>query len=493
MSEALLIRASFPRAAYAGSESGGPEELPSPARIHAAFVSAAAGGPDAEPRGHILVATERHRAAVRWLEEHRPLGLLAPETRPQQYSATRYRLRAAPGHPNATEFEPFTAIDGPVVYAWPLPDADTVRDLREIACEVTHIGRADSTVIVDVVRGEYDERADRALVPSAGRGHGHALRIAEPGRLDALEAAHEQASRPGRHGAGSQSVQAVDHPPAWASEAATRLVRFAPCGHAVAWPFQETWRMPLTGSLPAWATRSDRRVAVAVAAHRAIVAAIETDVPSFVTGRDGDGPLRGAGHLAIHVLDENRGRPELLLGVPEGVPEADRARLLDALAERPTVRLGRDSARLGKVRTGGAVWFWPTDGAGLESITPIVLDAPGPPRRGSWTLPDAVICSLAYALRGPLEAGGFNWGTGWAFRQELVAHLRKRGVRAAARRITRSPGSYLHRAAPGELVVAVDARIALGDLAPSHRGLLALGRARHLGGGLMRPLQAEWS
>lgn len=492
MPEALLIRASFPRAAYSGGESGRPEELPSPARVHAAFVSAAAGGPSAEPHGRVLVATERHRAAVRWLEEM-PLGLLAPGVRVQEYSATRYRVRAAPGHPNATDFEPMTAIDGPLVFAWPLPDPDTLRDLREIAGEVTHIGRADSTAIVDVAQGEFDDREARALVPTRGRGIGYALRIAERGRLDVLEAAHEHASRPGRHGAGSRGVQASDEAPTWAGETATRLVRFAPLGGAVAWPFAEAWRVPLIGPLPGWVTRPDRRVAVAVAAHRGIVAAISTDVPTFVSGRDGDGPLRGAGHLAIHVLEARDRRPELLFGIPGGIAEADRARLLDALAGSPALRLGRQTVALGAVVPAGAFPFWPADGPGLESVTPIVLDAPGPPRRGRWTTEDAVVCSVGYAMRGPLEAGGLEWGTGWAFRQDLVTGLRARGVRADARRVTRSPGGYVHRVAPGELVVAVDARITLGDLAPSHRGLLALGRARHLGGGLMRPIQGSWS
>jgi hypothetical protein len=38
-------------------------------------------------------------------------------------------------------------------------------------------------------------------------------------------------------------------------------------------------------------------------------------------------------------------------------------------------------------------------------------------------------------------------------------------------------------------MVAVDARVTLGDLAPAPGGLLALGRARHLGGGLLVPVE----
>ena len=482
-----MIQVTFPRAAYGGGDLGIPEELPSPARVHAAFVSAAGGGPDAEADGRVLVANERHRAAVRWLEEHLPLAILAPETRANAYDATRFRRRARVD-PEATAFEPFTSLAGPVVYAWPTPDASIVDDLAELAAEVTHIGRAESDAIVRVAAGRFEEQTPGTLLIQEGRGPGHALRVATAGRHDVLERVHRSALKPGRHGAGSKGKQADDEPTPTAGERSTRLTRFAEREDASAWPFAEVWRVALDGPLPRWATRVERRVAVAVAAHRAIVAAIGTDVPRFVTGRDGDEPLRGAGHLAIHASPTDGGRGlALLLAIPVGVPDADRAALLQALARRPRLRLGAAALRTGPVVTERARPFWPADGATMASVVPIVLDAPGPPRKGRWTLEDAVICSVGYAARGVLEADGLEWGTGWAFRQELVARLRDRGVDARARRIGASPSPYVHRARPGDLLVAVDAAVTLGELAETHRGFLALGRARHLGGGLLRP------
>jgi CRISPR-associated protein Csb2 len=270
------------------------------------------------------------------------------------------------------------------------------------------------------------------------------------------------------------------------------LRRFASARTGGPWPFGEAWRVPFEGLLPRWCLRIERRVAVCVAIHRAIVAAIGTDVPTFVTGRDGDRPLGGAGHLAIHLLVDSGGsRPEAVLGLPTGVPEADRAALLSVLAARPKVRMGRQRVSLGAPRIGSALPFWLAETRQFATAVPMALDAPGAPRRGGWTLDDAVVCSVGYALRGVLEEGGMAWGTGWSFRQGLVAELRARGVGARARRVMAGASNFVHRARPGDLLVAADAVVDLGDLAPRGAGLLALGRARHLGGGLLRPLAEE--
>lgn len=487
MAEALLVRVAFPRGAYSGGELGTPEELPSPARVHAALLAAAAGGPFATAEGHLLVANERHRSAVRWLEEQEPLGIVAPATRLNTYCAQRYRLRAAPNHPHDTPFEPLCALDGSVTYAWPAPSRAVVEGLSELAPEVTHVGRADSTAIVEIELGTLELEAPDVLARLSGRGPGRALRVPTSGRLDALEAAYVEALARGRHGSGG--AQAVDEQVEGAGERATALRRFARLPGNAPWPFAEAWRIPLEGQVPRWALRVDRRVTVAVAVHRAIVAAIGTDVPAFITGRDGDGPLRGAGHLAIHLTSESEDQClEAVCALPVGVPEADRATLLDAVAARPTVRLGGRTVRLGTPRIGTAVPFWSRDTTELSTAVPMVLDTAGSPRRGRWTLEDGVICSVGYALRGVLEDDGVAWGTGWAFRQALVAELRARGVQARASRVAASASNFVHRAPPGDLLVAVGAVVTLGDLAPRGGGLLALGRARHLGGGLLRPV-----
>lgn len=498
MPGALLISVRFTADVYRGGDLGRPEELPSVARLHAAFVGAAAGAPYARAEGAVLVAEDGDRDAVSWLESTEPLGLVAPPVRLTGYSARRHRVRAAVDpkerhdlHRDETAFESFSALAAPIVYAWP-PAEPTIRDrLAALAREITHVGCADSTVIVRVSDGQFDPSHARALVLAVGRGPGRELRIPEPGRLDALVDAHRRALTPRsqRHGPGKKDTQASDQPVESAGEEATRLRRFAPRRPDEPWPYAEAWTVPVTPGLPAWSARPAQRVRTAVLVHRALVAAIGSDVPTFVTGRDGDRPLAGAGHLAVQFAARAEGSPPaLVLGLPPGVPEADLATLLEALARRPALRIGRQLVRLGPPQSEHALSFWPAAGDALATEVPLVLDAPGTPRHAPWTLDDAALCSLGYALRGVLEAEGLVWGAGWAFRKELVAELRRHGASARAFRVPRDAARFAHRGREGDLLVAVHATVKLGDLAAGGRGLLALGRARHLGGGLLRPL-----
>lgn len=489
---ALLIHVRFTAGVYRGGELAQPEPLPSPARLHAAFLSAAGGGPTADTVDGELVPRADAAAAVRWLEEHPPIGVHAPRTRLTAYSARRHRVRAAVDlqhgmhHREQTAFEPFSALDGAVVFAWPPAPTEVHAVLVELAREITHLGRADSTVVVSVAAGSL-EHADRLLVPTPGRGAGHQLQVARPGRTAALLDAHGRARARGPHSAGRKSKQAPDEPVQSADQQATSLVRFAAPHPATAWPFAEVWRVPASLDWPGWAIRPGERVTTAVSVHRALVCAIGDDVPSFVTGRDGAGPLSGDGHLAIQFA----GSPaELVLALPVGVCDADRAQLLDALASRPRVRVRRQQIALDLPQISPAITFWRAGAERFATEVPLVLDAPGTPRHRRWTLEDSVLCSLGYALRGPLERAGVNWGTGWTFRCELVAMLRRRGAAAHAFRVLASASRFLHRSRPGDLVIAAHAVLELGELAGEGRGFLALGRARHLGGGLLQPLSA---
>jgi CRISPR-associated protein Csb2 len=495
----LQIAVAFPLGAYSGSEYGTAEELPSPARLHEALVAAAAGGPWALRDGRVLVAREAHRAALEWLEQTEPVGLVPPAVTLTRPRVTRYRFRGSPVAPVDTSFEPRAAVDGPVVYVWPQAPDDVVTSLREIAAEVTHVGRADSVAIVRVSVG--CEQPDGLHRLARRRGPGRVMRVARSGRTAALATAHKEASEPGRHDTGSLGRQAPDLHVTGANETATGLSRFAPPQADVAWPFAEVMTLAVRAPpdvvrdlvQPGW------RVAAAVGVHRAIVRAIGEDVPSFVTGRDGDGPLRDAGHLAIHIADDRRSDGlRALLALPVGVADADRELLLAAL-DRPL----RAAARRGPhgqerrwltleapLRSRSALPFWPQGGALMRTASPLVLDVAGQPRRGRWTLEDAVICSIAYAMRSVLEHDGIDWAGGWAFRQEVVARLRERyRVGVLARRATVAAHRFAHRVDAGQLLIAVNAVVDLGRLAPHGGGFLALGRARHLGGGLLVPVE----
>ncbi|WP_246345237.1 type I-G CRISPR-associated protein Csb2 [Conexibacter arvalis] len=493
----LRISVSFPLGSYCGADNGAAEDLPAPSRLHEAFVAAAGGGSWAVPDGPVLVICDRHRAALEWLEREQPIGVVVPKTLLTRSPLRRYRWRASLVKPNETDFEPRAALDGPVDYVWPSAPREVVAALEEIAAEVTHVGRADSVAIVRV-QVDSGEPPRQMLRRAQRRGPGRVMRVASRGRTQCLLDAHREASRGGEHRRGDYGNQAGDVLVTGANETATELCRFAPAKPELAWPYDEVWALPIEGdrgmARAVVAPRSS--VATAVGVHRAIVAAIASDVPPFITGRDGERPLRGAGHLAIQpLLDERSGRPAVLLGIPAGVPEADRELLRGVLSRGlRTGQAGRRGERrhwftLGKPQARPPVPFWDGDTAIMRTAVPLALETTGGPRGGGWTLEDAVVCSIGYAMRGVLEDAGVAWGTGWSFRAELVERLRgdfKVGV--VARRVQGDASRFVHRVRDGELVVAAHAAVALGLLAPQAGGFLAIGRSRHLGGGLLVPL-----
>jgi len=500
----LAIEVAFPRGVYSGSAFGAQEELPDHARLHEAFVAAAAGGPAATPGGRVLVARADHRRAVEWLEQTDPVGVVVPPLDLHPRDARRYRWRASPVAAADTPFEPQVALGGPVTYLWPRAPDDVLAALEELGREVTHLGRADSVVAVRVFAADSRPVAGLHRVASR-RGPGRVMRIPRAGRFRSLVDAHAQASRPGRHGTGPIGKQAPDLLVTGANDEALALRRFEPVGLGVEWPFAELWEMGVSRvgtseepddeiALRREMARPQNRVAVAVGVHRALVHAIGDDVPAFVRGRDGDAPLRGAGHLAIHVRPQSAGDAlGVLLALPRDTPAVDREQLARAV-ERPL----RAGARLASGRPvryvvrnpvpRPAVPFWPVDDPVMRTEVPFVVDVNGGPRGGGWTLDDATVCSVGFALRGVLERQGMEWGEGWRFRERLVDTLRRvHGVRARAVRVRRNAARFAHRVRPGDLIVAAHAAVDLGELAPERGGFIAIGRARHLGGGLLVP------
>lgn len=492
----LEISVTFPQGAYSGSELGAAERFPSPARLHEALLAAAAGGPWGVPDGRVLVACDRHREALEWLEQHEPLGVVPPASELTVPRAVRYRWRASPIVLMDTAFEPRSALAGPIRYLWPAAPAAVEEALREIAGEVTHVGRADSIALVYVRQTTRSTASSGIYRLAARRGPGLVMRVPGAGRTGALVKAHRAACVRGGHATGPIGRQAYDVQVTGANEQHTVLRRFAPPQADIDWPYTEVWALKVDAPSSEALLQPELRVSAAVGIHRALINAIGEDVPPFITGRDGDGPLRGAGHLAIQVARDDRSRKVVaLLALPPDVPDADRATLRAALGS--SLRAG--ARRRGKrtiwfsiedVQERPAMPFWTTAGPLMRTAAPMVLDAPGHPRNAPWTLEDAVLCSLGYAMRGVLERSGVNWGGGWAFRRRLVETLRKEyGAAAVVRRVPDPASRYAHRIAAGDLAVAVHAVVRLGKLAPVNGGFLALGRARHLGGGLLVPIE----
>ncbi|MGH3835008.1 MAG: type I-G CRISPR-associated protein Csb2, partial [Pseudonocardiaceae bacterium] len=76
---------------YGGVGDGEVDVLPSPARLHAALLCAAAQGPRACPDGELLAPCEDDAAALRWLERHPPDGVRLPTHTVNASAAIAYR------------------------------------------------------------------------------------------------------------------------------------------------------------------------------------------------------------------------------------------------------------------------------------------------------------------------------------------------------------------------------------------------------------------
>lgn len=511
---ALVIEVRFPLGIYQGAALGRVELLPSPARLFEAFVAAAAAGPHAVrapidarseearrlkvPKGTtVLSPRDEDIVALRWLEEHEPLGLSLPgaEPRPcQPERVDRYRVKAGISN-ELDDFEPRVAVPGVIEYAWPSAPPNVEQRLALLASEITHVGRADSIAIVTVRSGTFDPASPNALALHTTRGRGTIVRIPQRGRLDNLLLNHIRLTCvAGKHGKESKARPAdrVTSP----LLVGTGERRLAPVRGAARWPYDEVLALPLKLRRQHWVLRREYRVPFAAAIHKAIVRTIGSAVPEFVRGKEGENPLRGPGHLAIQPL-RRRDQALVAFAIPTHVSDADRAVLLEALEDGLVVAFARRKIVLDPPIRESALPFWSTRNGLMQSAVPVVLDAPGYPRKFPWTLEDATLCSIGYAMRGVLErrdtepSSGvpqLEWGTGWEFRRALVDHLREHcGVRARVKRVLKSPAPYFYKAREGELIVAVDCVVDLGALAPEPGGFLALGKARHVGGGLLEP------
>lgn len=116
---------------------------------------------------------------------------------------------------------------------------------------------------------------------------------------------------------------------------------------------------------------------------------------------------------------------------------------------------------------------------------PVSAVVPEVTRQGrEWRLDDAVLLALAYVCRDQLRPSSGNDRY-----RKLVHQVREAGARViTARHLPDSRSEdYVHRMTKGVPVRPLHALVDPGDLLPD-RAIFALGQSRHLGGGLMVPV-----
>lgn len=493
----LLCR--FPLGTYTGHQAdGGRDPLPDPARLLSALLHAAATGSTAVAVADGLAPSEESLEALRWLESRNPAGLLRPRCSCLGVPGTAaHRAVSAVNASHRTELRPVsdgTALDGPVGYRWEQVPEDVATAIERLLPDVGCLGEATSPVVV--------ERADFTPTHLLGEDQsyfaesGERVRVPTEGRIDALLAAHSGAGNYPR----KRPTKAKDRLSwsEWPSSSAPPKDCLAEARYVAPEPpmADAPWDQVVLLELGGGPVPSADRVTWCSTLHRALIALIGYGTPPLITGKYPRGMRRPANRMAIqylapeHVTRHGVEGPALGLLIPRDAAASDLAELHRALTGLRELRcpVGRRQVRFSGVGV-RAEEFWPEPEAGLHRRwvpDPAVVPETRPQRDGDrpWTLADAGLLSLAFVWRDEFDVPG----RGAARYRGLVEVAESHGAAVHRPSTMAVDGSrFVHRLPEGVPAQPYTAVFDLGALA-GPRTLVAVGQSRHLGGGLLVPL-----
>lgn len=503
---ALQIKARFPLGVYRGhvGRGGALSTMPETSRLFRALVHAAGTGSTAVVDGRHLRPSDESIQALTWLEENPPDALVMPRATAVNTGRASYRAEGVfEGSGNRTDRKVRKIqSDGVAVPAssgwewrWGSVPPDVAATIMRLTAEVSCLGESESVAVLESSTTSVTHK----LAHDVGRltpGPYTRVLAPMPGHFSELEDAHraaqpEAAPKKDSFGWGSRPGAAAPQQ-SKTREVAYRLIDssedlFAP------WPF--ALHVPVLGVEGVVSTVTERdHVRLCGAMHAALAAHLGDDAPPVVTGRYAHGVDRPANRVAIHFLKEHVGglAPGFLLLLPLGVEDDSVARLRRALVSLRNVYArsphGRKSWRLatGEPALVGGEKFWgevPDGRQRLWSPSPAVV--PEVTRQGrDWSLEDAVLLSVGFVCRDQLRPV-----SGSSRYVDLVRQVRDAGARVvSARHVPDSrTEDFVHRMTKGVPVRPLQALVDVGSLLPD-RAVFALGQSRHLGGGLMRPI-----
>jgi CRISPR-associated protein Csb2 len=497
----FAIIAEFPLGTYRGHRPDGTlDDLPSPARLHAALLNAAAQGPRAEAIGDGQLAPSAvDRAALAWAESNPPDALHVPQLVRNEPKAGTYRKQGLwfnwSEKSDLRDADGSIATQGPIAWIWDDPPPRPVEEaLAGICGDVSHLGTGESPVVLRLGQIEPTHRRNLSASPFAGSGLD--LEIPRPGRGQALEIAYRRATKSGsRQNTDEVKSNEVLLPPPVergyvgsgryvALAEKQELLLFSP-------PWDVALVLPIDEIVP-----PAFRVLWAVALHRALVSRIGDGAPALITGKYGVGVRKPANRLAIQYVDRlarpgfDLDRGALVLLLPTGADPRERRLLGDALLQIKQLQVTRDwSARIraDRARAVPAAEFWPPVPVGHRrtwTTEPVAVPESFSVRGRSWTLEDAALLSVALLWRDELGVGprDRDWYA------KLADRARGHGVlvREAHRLQSQQQDRFVHRVQPGLTVQPYRAVISLGEMC-GERTVVAIGQSRHLGGGLLVP------
>lgn len=514
------IVAEFPLGAYRGHVGEGELEMwPSPARLHAALLAAAGQGTNAVDSDGELSPSATALAALSWLESHPPDGMVLPLNRVNRSRNTVYRDIGAL-KPKMAGIKKLpkrdlesVAVGSSLMWVWESdPPRAVLAALADLCPDVPYLGQADSPVrlrLLETPRAAITHRRDPDARLSTARTTDMDVTVPRPGRATALVAAHREGMK------ASSPRPAADRATTDESERRAPILleglgrqRYVPVAmqDEESVPWVAAWLLPIRDDAhrPAGIRVADR-VAWCVALHRALIALHGDGAPAVLTGRYAEGVPRPANRVAIQVLDRNRmtsvpfqERQAFVVALPAatdpGAAEAvERSvRTIRRLRGPRGISLHLDRQADAPNLTVNAAQFWDPPAEGVvrcwRTAVPAVAETRAP-RGDGWSLADAIGLSVALAWRDVAMTAEIAQ-LGYDSRMRALAEaIREFSIEVLdVRPVTEQQGKYVHRVREGVLVQPYEAVLRLGDLAPDGRVFAAIGQSRHLGGGLLVPL-----
>lgn len=495
------IVARFPVGVFRGRDpDGSPADLPDTARLYSALIHAAGKGTTAiEEEGDLRINPES-RKALEWFEANPPDALMIPAWgRASDDGTATYRhegvlekgadrktLRRVSG----------TYLCGEMAWLWQSSVPDEIASVFDTLCaDISCLGETDSLAVLHFGEAE----ATHYLDPTATALSVGGLRFSEPavGRLAELEADYEkrQPLRPNVVERVKAMETVVTSPITRVSQ---RRVTFRePTTVAAEAPWDEVFYLPVSPDSPI--PDMDWRVANCVLVHRALAKLAYTETPSSITGVYPAGMTRPANHLAVQFLGEAEAtlagldKAGYLLMLPASMPTLDRELLTRLVNQLRFLRTPRGVVRLEErqVMVGSEFWRPPSQGMRrVWSSHPVVVPEhrSNDTRLGAsrWGFDDSLLVSVGLLLRDSLDLQRVSAQTKW---RDIRDQVMDWGVRPlfTRRESRRNVARYVHKTPSGMVVEPFRAMVDMGDAVPSG-AIFALGQSRHMGGGLMVPV-----
>ncbi|WP_088284871.1 type I-U CRISPR-associated protein Csb2 [Kineosporia sp. A_224] len=513
----FTITAELPLGTYRGAAADGRvEAVPSVSRLYSALLSAAGLGPRAQSTGDALTVADSDAQALRWLEENPPDEVHIPPLTVNGGRVVAYRddgtLKKSKASLATRKLgktpDVSVAVAGRFTWTWTQqPPPAVAQTLTELCPDVPYLGTSESPVRLRAsgapgAGGEALPAATHRLDPDAGlfTPGGWDLELPVPGRLDELTASHRAATGTppsvarDKYGTDEGSTSAVP------TREAVALARYAPVSEVLAdVPWPQVMLVPITPAQePARGGIGERdRVRSAVAVHRALIRIIGDGAPPLVTGAYPKGLRPPTNRIAVHFLDASMpvdlpsgGDMWLALMIPAGARPSDLEVLAAAADGLTSFRTSATTGYTvsGPARTVSGAMLWrdrPTGTLRLwRTASPAIPDIRG--LQGGWTFADTALLSLGFVVRDQL-------GRVPGRRDELYRNLVARVGDGHAVVLDASPvrtsrvQDYVHKVNDHAVIRPYRATVSLGDVVPD-RCVLALGQSRHLGGGLLVPV-----